>query len=528
VSSKETRLRRPGEEAEAAGEEGAPGATSEGVGAPPGAPAAGEAPREAKAAPAAAPDDDDEGLDFATLLEQAGNFDAMDLRVGDRVTTRLISVGREDAFFDLGPAQDGVMSRGELVDEHGELTVAVGDELELFVASLGATVTLSRRMGHGADLIGLEAAFKARMPVVGKVTGVNKGGLDVEIGGTRAFCRMGQIDIQHVEDPTSLVGQKLTFLIAELKEGGKNIVVSRRAVLEEERKKAASLLLETLEVGQVREGTVSRILDFGAFVDVGGIDGLVPLSELSWGHVTSPDEVVSVGDRVTVEVRRIEADPKRKGEMRLSLSLRTSDNDPWNAHVSALVPGATLQGKVQRTEPFGAFVELRDGIVGLVHISELSTSRVRHPDDVVKVGDTVSVRILELDQERRRLSLSLREKVEAGDLPVRGTRTVGTVTRIESYGVFVDLKEGGSALLPAAESGTPPGTDLRRALPIGATVEVMITEVDDKGRMKVSHTALGRADEAQALAEHRQDAPAGGGLGTFADLFNKQRQPKKR
>lgn len=532
MSSKNTRLRRSEGEAdrpvEESAEEPSSSTTQETIAASPSAspgPNASPSPSPSTrttSSPRAARDDD-EKLDFAALLEQSGGFNTMDVRVGDRVTTSIIRIGKEDIFFDLGPGQDGVMSRGELVDDDGNLTVKEGDELELFVVQVGATVVLSRRMGSGFDLIGLEAAYSARMPVEGKVTGVNKGGIDVEVGGARAFCRMGQIDLQHVEDPQSYVGQKLTFLITELKEGGKNIVVSRKAVLEQERKKSAEKVLEDLAVGQARTGTVTRILDFGAFVDLGGVDGLVPLAELSWGHVKSPDEVVSVGDVVTVEVRRIEDDPKRKGEKRISLSLRTSESDPWVAHASSLVAGATLQGKVQRTEAFGAFIELPGGVVGLAHVSELSQSRVRHPSDVVKVGDAVTVRVLEIDLERRRLSLSLKDKIEPGDLPARGTRTQGTVTRVESYGVFVDLQEGGSALVPASETGTPPGTDLRRALPVGSTLDVMVIDVDEKGRMKASHIALERADERSALEAYQKESePKGSGFGTFGDLFKKK------
>lgn len=529
MSSKKTRMRRAHE---GEGHEPAEAKEREAEGAEAREPAPGSPPEEkpeGKAGSSTTParsapvreDRPDEGLDFAALLEQSGGLRTLDLRVGDRVTTRIIRIGKEDVFLDLGPGQDGVMSRGELVDEQGRLTVQEGDELELFVVKVGATVVLSRRLGGGVDVIALEQAYHARMPIEGKVTGVNKGGFDVEVGGARAFCRMGHMDLGHVDDPQSFVGQRLSFLITEMQ--GKNLVVSRKLLLEEERKKSAAKLLSELAEGQVRTGTVTRLADFGAFVDLGGVDGLVPLSELSWGHVKSPDEVVRVGDVVTVEVRRIEDDPKRRGEKRIGLSLRTSDTDPWVKHAASLVEGATLQGRVQRTEAFGAFIELEGGVVGLAHISELSDARVRHPNDVVKVGDAVTVRVLEVDRDRRRLSLSLKEKVEPGELPARGTRTQGTVTRVESYGVFVSLASGGTALVPAAETGTPPGTDLRRALPVGSVLEVMVTEIDDKGRVKASHTALEREEERAALESYQQKGSSGGsGFGTFADLFNQK------
>jgi small subunit ribosomal protein S1 len=473
----------------------------------------------ARAPQAAAPVDDD--VDFATMLEQSGGFQPLDVRVGDRVKVRLLSIGKEDAFFELGPGQDGVMSGAELRDDDGNLTAEVGDELELFVVSMGGTVGLSRKMGGGAvDIIALEQAKEAGAPLEGKVTGVNKGGLEVNLHGARGFCPLGQMDIERIEDPKELVGRTLTFLVTELKDGGKDVLLSRRAFLERERAQQAEQLLSELAVGQVRAGTVTRLTDFGAFVDLGGVDGLVPLGELSWGHVKSPDEVVSAGDRVTVTITKIEDDPKRPGRQRVGLSMRGAGDDPWISHASSLVLGAQLSGRVQRLESYGAFIELFDGVVGLAHISELSDRRLRHPSEVLAIGDAVSVHVREVDADKRRLSLSLREKVSPEDLPPSGTRTSATVTRIERYGVFVDLESGGSALLPASETGTEPGTDLRRALPIGTKLDVMIIDVDERGRVKVSHTAVERAEERASLDEYKEKS-SGGSFGTFADLFKK-------
>jgi small subunit ribosomal protein S1 len=489
----------------------------------PEAPAARETePPPAAAKPEPAPEPEEE-MDFASMLDAAGGFERRSYSTGDRVTTKLMSVGSEDAFFDLGPGVDGVMSRAEILDDDGNQIANIGDELELFVIATGPTVQLSRKMAGGAvDIIALEQAQAARMPVEGKVTGVNKGGLEVVVGGARAFCPLGAMDVVRIEDPASFKGRTLTFLISEIKEGGKNVVLSRRAYLEQERKEQGNKLLEELTEGQVRTGTVSRILDFGAFIDLGGVDGLVPMGEMSWGPVQSADEVVKVGETVTVEVRKIEDDPKRQGEKRIGLSLRLQSNDPWDAHASELQPDATLAGRVQRLESYGAFVELFDGVIGLAHISELSQQRIRHPSDVLAIGDAVTVRVLDVKRDDRRLSLSLRDKISAEDMPKDGERKKGKVTRIERYGVFLQLDDGGEALLPARESGTDPGTDLKRVFPIGTELDVMVIEVDPRGRIKVSRTALESADERAALKSYQEDNDASAGFGTFADLFNKK------
>lgn len=471
--------------------------------------------------PAPPPDAPPDDMDFASMLEQAGDFSPMDLRMGDRVTARIIQIGHEDVFFELGPGKDGVMSRAEILDEDGEPTAKEGDEIELFVVGFGGTVTLSKKLGGGAvDIIALEQAQASGIPVEGKVTGVNKGGLEIDLQGARAFCPLGQMDIVRIEEPKELIGRTMTFLVTEVKEGGKDVLVSRRRLLEQERAVAAEKLLEELAVGQVRTGTVTRVTDFGAFVDLGGVDGLVPMGQLSWGQVDKVTDITSVGELVTVEVLRIEDNPKRPGEQRIGLSMRTAGGDPWVEHTKALALGAQLDGRVQRLETYGAFIELFHGVVGLAHISELSPARIRHPSDVVAIGDAVNVRILEVDLEGRRLSLSLNEKIDAADLPGKHEAKHGKVTRIERYGVFVELEGGGTGLLPSAETGTPPGTDLKRAFPLGTELDVMVTDIDERGRIRVSITALEKAEERAVLSEYKSNE-SDAGFGTFADLFKK-------
>ena len=471
--------------------------------------------------------------DFASMLAESEDFGQRDIRVGDKMDATVASIGNESIFFDLGMGRDGWMPVADLMDGDN-VAVQVGERVKAFVISIRDGVQLSTKIAAGGiDLALLEDAKNNGIPVQGKVSGVNKGGLQIELGGgARGFCPTGQADLGFIEDLKTFEGQTLSFLVREIREGGRNVVLSRRALLERERAEKAEKLLATLEVGQLRKGLVTRIQPFGAFVDLGGIDGLVPISELSWGHVQDPGDLVSTGDEVEVEVRRIEDDPKNPGKVRIGLSLRAAQGDPWERHSGQIQVGSTLEGKVSRLENFGAFVQLFEGIEGLVHISELSHERVRVPGDIVQPGEPVSVRVLEIDTERRRISLSLKEAREARPRsseresapqvppPARGKMVGGVVERIERYGVFVKLDDGQTALLPGAETGTPRGTDYSRAFPIGTQLSLLVVDVDERGRIKVSKTAREQAEErAELNAYNQSQQSSGGGLGTFADLL---------
>ena len=354
--------------------------------------------------------------DFATML---ADYDAPKtrrarLQEGDRVSGKVFHISPENVFISLSANQEGVISKEELTDSDGKQTVVVGDTVEAFVASLSNGILLTRRLsrdlGQGAML---EQALHSGIPVEGTVTGINKGGLEVTLGNTRAFCPIGQVGLGFVEDLQPFLGQTLTFLVKEVRERGRNVVLSRRALLAADRDAKVAQLKSQLAVGQRRQGVVTRIAPFGAFVDLGGIDGLIPLSEMAHQHVTHAEEVMAVGESVEVDILRIEDDPKKAGQLRIALSRKAALADPWTSHPETLKPGATLPGHVTRLEPFGAFVDLYDGIIGLVHISELSTKRIRHPQDVVKLGQEVTVRVLSVDIATRRIALSLREEGEA-------------------------------------------------------------------------------------------------------------------
>ncbi len=386
--------------------------------------------------------------DFASLLgqferEHAGPAKAAP-KAGDRVTGRVLSIGPERAFVDLGAKSEGVIEITDLTDADGHVTVAVGDSVDAVVLSRddqSGTLLLGRGAGHRFhDSAELEQAFRSQLPVEGLVTGVTRGGVEVQVAGQRAFCPASQIDNRFVEDLQSFVGQRLTFRITRY-QGGKrsNVVVSRRVLLEEEQKAKAEEMRARLEVGAVLRGTVTSIKDYGAFVDLGGVEGMVHVSELAHGRVTHPQDVLTVGQPVDVQVLRIEKTGNPKHPDRIALSIRALAADPWQEAVERFPAGARVRGTVTRVQPFGAFVELAPGIEGLVHISELGAGRrITHPHEVVNPGDAVEATVLGVDPAKRRISLSLdaSRKVEAADVEAlaRATQKPKASEGVGSFG----------------------------------------------------------------------------------------------
>ncbi len=473
--------------------------------------------------------DTDPPEDFASLLAAQGNSKPKRLHVGDKVHVKVVHIGKEDVFVAVSPTQEAVVAKADLQDAEGQLTVAVGDTFDGFVVSLGDSIVVSRKLGRDAiDVAALEEAKGSGLPVEGVVTGLNKGGLEVSLGGARGFCPLGQIALGFVDDPQAFVGKTLQFAVREVSNRGRNVVLSRRVLLEAEQREKAKELLATLAEGQRREGTVTRVLDFGVFVDLGGVEGLIPISELSFARVDKPSDVVAVGDVVSVDVMRIEPDPKRADRLRIALSLKAAQPDPWLTATGDLEEGMLLEGKVVRLEKFGAFVQVAPGVEGLLHVSEMSHKRVRHPGDLVQVGESITVRVLAVDREARRLSLSTKQEsaqtaaANSTALSV-GSTVEGTVERIERYGVFLALPGGQKALLPGAESGTPKGTDLGRVFPLGTVIAAQVIAIDERGRIKVSKVAAEQAEERAALDSYGKQAKGQGGLGTLGDLFNLKR-----
>ena len=364
--------------------------------------------------------------DFAAMLaasEKAarGRPRPARLAIGDTVRGKVVSIGPEVAVVELVGGGEGTLETLELRDAQGEFVVASGDTIEARVVALGERqgfVSLRRGAIAVRGQAALAEAAATGVPVEGLITGVNKGGFEVDVGGVRGFCPLSQLELRPVADPAAYVGQRLEFRVTRYEEDrrGANLVLSRRALLEEEGRARAAETQSKLVVGAVLPGVVTALKDFGAFVDVGGIEGLVPASEISFSRATLPADVLSVGQRITVQVARIEKrdDPKRP--LQISFSMKALDRDPWTEIAATLRPGSVTEGKVVRLEQFGAFVELAPGVEGLLHISELGAKRpLRHAREAVKAGETVTVTVLSVDEERRRISLALGERSEGID-----------------------------------------------------------------------------------------------------------------
>jgi len=261
-----------------------------------------------------------------------------------------------------------------------------------------------------ANLSKVKDAFENQVPMEGKIKSTNKGGFEVDLHGVRSFCPYSQIQLGYCDKPEEYVGQKMPFMVVTFERGGRNIVVSRRKLLEEEGKAAAGDTLEKLELGAEFEGAVRRLQPYGAFIDIGGMDGLVHVSEISHGRISNPSDVLKVGDKVSVKVIKLEGEGDKR---RISLSMKQLGGDPWAEVPEKYAEGATVKGKVVRLAEFGAFIELESGVDGLVHISEISTERIQHPSDKLQKGQDVEVRVLQVDPDQRRISLTMLSQEEA-------------------------------------------------------------------------------------------------------------------
>ncbi len=361
-----------------------------------------------------APEEREGREDFASMIEESKVEEhSRDIKIGDKVSGVLVKIGPENSFVDFGGRSEGVIKTSELQDggaaKKGEMLFSEGDPFEAYVMADREEMLLSRFLrqeDRNADF--LYQAFKAGIPVEGKINAVNKWGLGVDIQGVRAFCPISQIDTRYVEDTAEYRGQTFSFKITEFRDRGRNIVVSRRALLEAEQNKQADEIRTGIVKGAVLEGEVTRLEPFGAFVDLGGgVEGLVHVSEISHQRVEHPQEVLQEGEKIKVAVVRVKSLGNKRRE-RISLSLKALEEDPWEVISRQYKPGTVVQGKVDVLEDYGAFVELGPDVRGLVHVSEMADKRIGHPREVVSVGEEVTVAVLELDRRRRRLRLSMK------------------------------------------------------------------------------------------------------------------------
>jgi len=338
---------------------------------------------------------------------------------GDIVTGLVVRIDKDEVLVDIGYKSEGVIPVSELSIRKSVNTadeVAMGEEIDALVMqkedSDGRLILSKKRAKFEKAWKRIEAAHESGEPVQGTVIEVVKGGLILDLG-VRGFLPASLVDIRRVQDLGEYVGQVLSCRVIEMNRNRNNVVLSRRAVLEEERKEVRQQIIDELNVGDVVEGTISNIVDFGAFVDLDGIDGLIHISELSWTHINHPSEVLQVNQKVKVKVLDIDRDRQR-----ISLGLKQTQADPWEQIVSEHNVGDVVEGRVTKIVAFGAFVEIYAGIEGLVHISELANRHVERPDEVVSVGQVVPVKVIEIDSDRRRLSLSIK-RVAEGEMPMQ-------------------------------------------------------------------------------------------------------------
>ena len=411
--------------------------------------------------------------DFAAMFEasvKARRFDR-----GQTIEGTIVAFGPKAAFVDVGGKGEAEIDIEELKDADGDVEVSVGDRITAIVVSTSGGIVLSRRgVRNAATQRELEDAFSAGLAVEGKVVQAVKGGYEVRLARERAFCPISQIDIVRTADPAVHDGQLYTFRIIEYKDGGKDIVVSRRKYLEEQQRATEAEVRRSIVPGAILAGRVASVVEFGAFVDLGGgIQGLLHVSEMSWSRSTSPGEVVAPGDQITVKVLRVD-----EATQKISLGLKQLQDDPWTTVASTYEVGQVRTGRVTRVADFGAFVELEPGIEGLAHASTFApTGRPGGWAKSVTVGSTGAFEILSVDIAQKRIGIALVDEGSARAASAQGTIAPGTIVtgkveRHEKFGVFVFLSPGRTGLLPFAETGVDRDADMLKAFPIGSEVEV--------------------------------------------------------
>ncbi|MDO5537321.1 MAG: S1 RNA-binding domain-containing protein [Desulfovibrionaceae bacterium] len=507
-----------------------------------------ETPAEAPAQEAA-----QEEVSFADLMAQQEAAQQVRVQVGQKVQGTVIEVTDDTVFVNIGAKIDGIMDRKDFLDSEGNMDIAAGDPIEAYITRANSQeIVLSRSMG-GTGMAAIEQAKDSGVPVDGRVIETCKGGYHVEVLGKTAFCPGSQMAAGSAE---ALIGTTLQFIITRVESRGRNIVVSHRALADRQREANLARLLEDVREGDVIEGRVTRLAPFGAFVElVPGVEGMVHLSELSWSRIMKADEVVKVDDTVQAKILKISKEKGRDGNehTRISLSIKAALGNPWDDVEHNLpAPGSIVEGKVMRLAPFGAFVEVCPGIEGLVHLSEMSwTKRVNRPEEILKPGDVVAVKIKEINAENRRVSLSLRDAQEDpwADVETKfpvGSIVEGTVESQSKFGLFVCLAPGITGLLPEAimratktaaqfqklEKDSPVTLEVQRVdavarritlVPEGAQQEQQPREKREGGERKG-----GKKGEDQSWRQHQKtEAAADGGLNLMAQALQKAMQNKQ-
>ena len=465
---------------------------------------------------------------FAELFErsvQAPNR----LVPGRRVKTTVVSISGDSVYVDLGGKSEGVIAASEFIGEDGTLDVREGDGVEAFFLSVQDGTKKLTTLVHGYSSAKLEILRNAQStgsPVEGEVKGEVKGGFEVSAGGVKCFCPLSQIDLRGNNQGGSYIGKTFQFKVLEYKRDGRNVVLSRRALLEEERRERIEKLRENLSVGMEVSGPVRSVQKFGAFVDLGGVDALIPLSEISWGRSENIEDMISVGKEVTAKILSLDWENNR-----FTLSIKALQPDPWLDSARKYTVGSKVNGTIVRLVPFGAFVALEPGIDGLIHISNLGTGRrINHPKEVVSLGQQVEAYVLAVDADSRKISLSLQPRPEPKKIeyPAEGALITGMVEKVMPFGVFLKIGDGLTGLVPNSELDTPAGSDHGAMFPAGTEMQVVVMEVvPSRNRVSLSRKRVKAKEEKDELRRYKdsvrkQEGNSFGGIGRLGELLKSE------
>ena len=419
---------------------------------------------------------------FAQLFEES--LQELETRPGSIVKGTVVSIDKDIVLVDAGLKSESAIPADQFKNAEGELEIAIGDEVDVALDAVedgfGETILSREKAKRHEAWVELEKAYEDKVTIKGVINGKVKGGFTVEVNSVRAFLPGSLVDVRPVRDTTHLEGKELEFKVIKLDAKRNNVVVSRRAVIEAESSAERETLLANLEEGHEIKGIVKNLTDYGAFVDLGGVDGLLHITDMAWKRVKHPSEIVNVGDEINVKVLKFD-----KEKQRVSLGMKQMGNDPWQEIASRYPEGTKINGQVTNLTDYGCFVEIEDGVEGLVHVSEMDwTNKNIHPSKVVNLGDTVDVMVLEIDEERRRISLGLKQCIANpwetfAESHEKGDKVSGKIKSITDFGIFIGLDGGIDGLVHLSDiSWNKSGEDAVRDYKKGDEISAVVLQVD--------------------------------------------------
>ncbi|MEQ5807954.1 30S ribosomal protein S1 [Alteromonas sp. NFXS44] len=419
---------------------------------------------------------------FAQLFEES--LQELETRPGSIVKGTVVSIDKDIVLVDAGLKSESAIPADQFKNAEGELEIAVGDSVDVALDAVedgfGETILSREKAKRHEAWVELEKAYEDKVTIKGVINGKVKGGFTVEVNSVRAFLPGSLVDVRPVRDTTHLEGKELEFKVIKLDAKRNNVVVSRRAVIEAESSAERETLLANLEEGHEIKGIVKNLTDYGAFVDLGGVDGLLHITDMAWKRVKHPSEIVNVGDEINVKVLKFDKDKQR-----VSLGMKQMGNDPWHDISQRYPEGTKISGQVTNLTDYGCFVEIEDGVEGLVHVSEMDwTNKNIHPSKVVSLGDTVEVMVLEIDEERRRISLGLKQCIDNpwetfAKSHEKGDKVSGKIKSITDFGIFIGLDGGIDGLVHLSDiSWNKTGEDAVREFKKGDEISAVVLQVD--------------------------------------------------